>query len=85
MREIRMSGLMSGDGKRDGLTASTRAHPRLYHRLLVRSASINLDLSIRGCGARLYGRAQLDGSFEYGSELMKRPTKPVAQYLQPLE
>jgi hypothetical protein len=31
MREIRTSGSMSGDGKRDGDNASTRAHLRLYH------------------------------------------------------
>jgi hypothetical protein len=30
MREIRTSGLMSGVGTRDGDTASTRAHLRLY-------------------------------------------------------
>jgi len=31
MREIRTSGLMSGDGKRgDANRVSTRAHPRLY-------------------------------------------------------
>ena len=30
MREIRTSGLMSGDGKRARLCVSTRAHPRLY-------------------------------------------------------
>jgi len=30
MREIRTSGSMSGDGKREGDNASTRAHPRLY-------------------------------------------------------
>ena len=29
MREIRTSGLMSGDGKRGGAHVSTRAHPRL--------------------------------------------------------
>ena len=34
MREIRTSGLMSGDGKRDGLTVSTRAYPRLYPQAL---------------------------------------------------
>jgi len=33
MRETRMSGLMSGDGKRDDDSVSTRAHPRLYPRL----------------------------------------------------
>jgi hypothetical protein len=32
MREIRTYGLMSADGKRDGLTVSTRAYPRLYLR-----------------------------------------------------
>ena len=35
MREIRTSGSMSGDGKRSGDLASTRAHPRLYYRTLV--------------------------------------------------
>jgi len=33
MREIRTSSLMSGDGKRDGPTVSSRAYPRLYRRL----------------------------------------------------
>jgi len=30
MLETSMSGLMSGDGNRDGACVSTRAHPRLY-------------------------------------------------------
>ena len=32
MLETSMSGLMSGDGNRDGACASTRARPRLYQR-----------------------------------------------------
>jgi len=41
MREIRTSSLMSGDGKRDGPTVSTRAHPRLYRRCGERSAPLH--------------------------------------------
>ncbi len=38
MRQLRTSGLMSGDGNRGGAFASTRARPRLYSLLSARAA-----------------------------------------------
>jgi hypothetical protein len=43
MLETSMSGLMSGDGNRDGACVSTRAHPRLYPDLCTESQLLEVQ------------------------------------------